>query len=194
MRLGLVVEGDGEVAALPILVRRHLHENRAIYDIEVAKPKNSKGRGNLEAPGGVERYTQHAALPDDICGVLVLCDSDADPVCEFGPAMHERARGAVPTKPVVATLAVAEFENWIVASGETLGADELPDDVDYENLNAESIIRAWRFPRSYVKPLHQPGYAQKLDFKLVEARCPSFARLLRCIDELIEKCKAAAGQ
>jgi Domain of unknown function (DUF4276) len=193
MKLGLVVEGDGEVAALPILVRRHLHENRQIYDIEVARPKNSKGRGNLDAPGGVERYTQHAALPVGVCGVLVLCDSDDDLVCEFGPAMHDRAAGAVPTKPVVATLAVAEFENWIVASSETVGGDALPDDVNYEKLNAESIIRNWRFPRSYVKPLHQPGYAQGLDFGLVKARCPSFARLLRCLDELVDKC-LEAGQ
>lgn len=188
MKLGLVVEGDGEVAALPILVRRHLHENRQLYDVEVAKPKNSKGRGNLDAPGGVERYTQHAALPDGVCGVLVLCDSDDDLACEFGPTMQERASGAVPTKPVVATLAVAEFENWIVASSETVGGEPLPDDVDCENLNAESIIRSWRFPRSYVKPLHQPGYAQNLDFELVRNRCPSFARLLRCLDELVDKC------
>lgn len=194
MKLGLVVEGDGEVAALPILIRRHLHENRSIYDIEVAKPKNSKGRGNLEAPGGVERYAQHAALPSDICGVLVLCDSDDDPVCQFGPEIGRRAENAVPTKPVIATLAVAEFENWIVASSETLGGEPLSDDPDYENLSAEAIIRAWRFPRSYVKPLHQPGYAQKLDFDLVRSRCPSFARLLRCIDELIDRCLAESRQ
>lgn len=191
MKLGLVVEGDGEVAALPILIRRHLHENREIYDIKVARPKNSKGRGNLDAPGGVERYTQHAALPNDVCGVLVLCDSDDDMVCEFGPTMHERAASAVPTKPVIATLAVGEFENWIVASSETVGGEALPDDTDYENLSAEAVIRGWRSPRSYVKPLHQPGYAQSLDFDLVSDRCPSFARLLRCVDELIDKCMAA---
>jgi hypothetical protein len=186
MKLGLVVEGDGEVAALPILVRRHLHENRKIFDIEVGKPKNSKGRGNLNAPGGVERYAQYAALPDDVCGVLVLCDSDSDMVCEFGPTMQERAAGAVSKKPVMATLAVTEFENWIVASSETVGKEGLPPDTDYENLDAESVIRGWRFPRSYVKPLHQPGYAQGLDFELVKARCPSFSRLLRCLDELID--------
>jgi Domain of unknown function (DUF4276) len=191
MKLGLVVEGDGEVAGLPILVRRHLHENREIYNIEVAKPKNSKGRGNLNVPGGIERYTQHAALPDDVCGVLVLCDSDDDLVCELGPSLHERAANAVPTKTVAATLAVAEFENWIVASGETVGGEELPADTDYETLSAESIIRGWRYPASYVKPLHQPGYAQRLDFDLVRARCPSFERLLRCLDQLIDECAKA---
>jgi Domain of unknown function (DUF4276) len=190
MKLGLVVEGDGEVAALPILVRRHLHENREIYDIDVAKPKNSKGRGNLDAPGGVERYTRHAALPDDVCGVLVLCDADSDPVCEFGPSMQKRAEGAVPTKPVLATLAVGEFENWIVASSETLNIDGPTEDIDYEKLDAEHIIRRWRFPKSYVKPLHQPGYADSLDFDRVAARCPSFFRLLRCIDDLIDRCLA----
>lgn len=188
MKLGLVVEGDGEVAALPILIRRHLHENREIYDLEVARPKNSKGRGNLEAPGGVERYAQHAALPDDVCGVLVLCDADNDMVCEFGPAMQARAAAAVHAKPVTVTLAVSEFENWIVASSETMGELEAPETEDFERLSAEPVIRRWRHPRSYVKPLHQPSYADQLDFELVSSRCPSFARLIRCLDELIDAC------
>jgi len=191
MKLGLVVEGDGELDALPILVRRHLHENRKIFDIEVAKPKNSKGRGNLEAPGGVERYGQHAALPDDVSGVLVLCDSDNDKVCEFGPTMHERAAGAVPGKPVIATLAVTEFENWIVASAETIEGAVPVDVPDFEAIGAEGIIRTWRYPRAYVKPLHQPGYAQQIDFQLVAGRCPSFDRLVRCLDELVDLCVQA---
>lgn len=187
MKLGLVVEGDGEVGALPILVRRHLHENRSLFDIEVGKPKNSKGRGNLEAPGGVERYSRHAALPADVCGVLVLCDSDSDKVCEFGPDIHARASGAVQGKPVIATLAVKEFENWIVASAETIqGVDPVEGVLDFESIAAEDIIRRWRYPRAYVKPLHQPGYAQQLDFDLVADRCPSFRRLVRCLDELID--------
>jgi hypothetical protein len=93
----------------------------------------------------------------------------------------------------MATLAVAEFENWIVASSETVGGEPLPDDTDYESLNAEAIIRSWRSPRSYVKPLHQPGYAQSLDFELVAERCPSFARLLKCVDRLIDECVERAG-
>lgn len=190
MKLGLVVEGDGEVGALPILVRRHLHENREIFDLGVEKPKNSKGRGNLEAPGGVERYSQYAALPDEVCGVLVLCDSDSDRVCEFGPELHERASAAVLGKPVIVTLAVKEFENWIVASAETIEDAEPVESADFEALGAEAIIRSWRYPRAYVKPLHQPGYAQQLDFDLVRERCPSFDRLVRCLDELIDACSS----
>lgn len=189
MKLGVVVEGDGEVDAVPILIRRHLHENRQIFDLEVDKPKNSKGRGNLEAPGGVERYSQYSALPEEVRGVLVLCDSDSDRVCEFGPELQERATGAVSGKPVVVTLAVKEFENWIVASAETIeGADPVEAE-DFEALAAEGIIRSWRYPRAYIKPLHQPGYAQKLDFDLVRERCPSFGRLIRCLDSLIDQCR-----
>lgn len=188
MKIGLVVEGDGEVGALPILVRRHLHETREIYDLGVARPKNSKGRGNLDAPGGVERYSQYAALSEDVCGVLVLCDADNEMVCEYGPEMQNRADSAVPNKPVMVTLAVSEFENWIVASSETVEGVAAPDVADFESISAEPIIRSWRHPRSYVKPLHQPGYAQKLDFDLVAGRCASFARLLRSLDELIAHC------
>jgi Domain of unknown function (DUF4276) len=186
MKLGLVVEGDGEKSALPIIVRRHLHENREIFNVGVEVPKNSKGRGNLEAPGGVERFAQYAAIPDEVGGVLVLCDSDRDPVCEFGPTIETRAAAAVRSKPVRATLAVAEFENWIVASAESIAGAEPVDTDDFETLGAVSIVSRWRHPRAYVKPLHQPGYAQQMDFELVQARCPSFARLIRCIDELVD--------
>ncbi len=188
MKIGLVVEGDGEKDALPIIIRRHLYENRQIFNMQPALPKNSKGKGNLEVPGGVERFAQYAALPQDVCGVLVLCDSDNDKVCELGPGMQARVSGAVRNKPAVATLAVSEFENWIVASAETIdGATPVESD-DFERLGAVGIVRQWRYPEAYVKPLHQPGYAQQIDFELVAKRCPSFGRLIRCLDELIDAC------
>ena len=45
---------------------------------------------------------------------------------------------------------------------------------DYESIPAAGVIRERRRPRSYVKPLHQPGYASRLDLALVlQERCRS---------------------
>lgn len=185
----LIVEGDGDQGAVPIIVRDRLHK-RGVYDVNVRKPFNAKGRGNLLRDGQLERWLQLAALDDDTCGVLVVCDAETDAPCELGPVLTKRCQQTLPTLPVRVSLAVRQFENWIVASSEAIRAETLEDVDDYEGAGGIATIRAWRRPRSYVKPLHQPGYAAQLDHAVVAERCPSFARLLRCIDELAAACVA----
>lgn len=180
------MEGDGDQLAVPIVVRNHLLLNGST--LEVGKPINAKGRGNLLREGQLERWLHLAALDADTCGVFVVCDAETDAACILGPALIKRCASALPQVPVRVTLAVRQFENWIIASRETVHGGEFEDIDDYEAARAVKMIREWRRPRSYVKPLHQPGYAARLDQSLVAARCPSFVRLLRCIDELVSEC------
>lgn len=183
--LALIVEGDGDEKALPIIVRSHLQQ-QGVYSLGVARPINAKGRGNIERVGQLERWLQLAARRSNTTGILVVCDADDDPACEFGPSLTERSRREVPHVPVRCCLAVREFENWIAASAETLAPDsgQARQD-DFEHYSALRVIRQWKAPRSYVKTLHQPSFAAGMDHSVVAERCPSFARLLRCIDELV---------
>lgn len=184
LKISLVVEGDGDQAALPVVVRRYLHENE-IFDIGVGKPINTKGRSKLLRKGELERFAQLAAFQTDAAAVLVTCDADDDLECVLGPALTQRSQDAVSNLPVRACLAVREFENWLLASHETLAPDPMDPLDDYERVAAEWRVAEWRAPRKYVKPIHQPALAAKMDLGLVAARCPSFARLTRCIDELV---------
>jgi hypothetical protein len=170
---------------MPIVVRACL-QRREAHDIVVKRPINAKGRGKLLRDGELERFARLASLQTDVAGVLITCDADDDPICELGPGVTARCVKAVPHLPIRACLAGREFENWLLASPETLAPNPVPPLDDYEAVSAVPRIAAWRAPRKYVKPIHQPAFAARMDHELVAARCPSFARLLRCIDELVE--------
>jgi hypothetical protein len=185
--LGLVVEGDGDAEALPILLRRYL-EQKGEYGVHWARAVNAKGRSKLLRDGALERFVRLASLfgPD---GVLVVCDSDADPACTLGPAITERARAAVGI-PVRCSLAVTTFENWIVASAETTGRPLDVTPTDYERTKAVTVIKEWRRPRSYIKPIDQPRLTAAIEPGVAASRCPSLARLFRCVDELLAEITA----
>ncbi|MDQ3629978.1 MAG: DUF4276 family protein [Actinomycetota bacterium] len=182
--ISVVVEGDGDQGAMPVVIRTHLQRN-GIYDIAVKKPINAKGRTKLLRSGELERFARLASLQTNAAAVLVTCDADDDAVCNLGPQVTARCMAAVPHMPIRACLAVREFENWLLASAETLAPTATPPLGDYEAIAAVHQVAAWRAPRKYVKPIHQPAFAAGMDLDLVASRCPSFARLLRCIDELI---------
>ena len=169
---------------MPVVIRAHLHRN-GIYDIDVGLPINAKGRTKLLREGELERFAKLAATQHGTAGVLIICDADDDPACVLGPEVSARCVAAVPYMPIRACLAVREFENWLLASAETLAPGPEAPREDYEGLAAEHLVAAWKAPRKYVKPIHQPAFAAQIDLDLVATRCPSFARLLRCVDELV---------
>ena len=69
-----IVEGQGDVAALPILLRRLLQETYQRYDVEVAKPKNAHGSGNLIKK--FEGFLAYAATTPDCGSMKDLIDAD----------------------------------------------------------------------------------------------------------------------
>lgn len=72
-----IVEGDGEVEALPLLLRHLFSEVYQTYDFEIAKPKNAHGCGSLTTFNGIERFVEYALIEPDCDVVLVLIDNDA---------------------------------------------------------------------------------------------------------------------
>lgn len=88
-----VVEGEGEVRALPKLLFRLAAES-AIADLRVPPPMRVP-RGRLVADGGIERAVSAAAQRVPARGgVLVLLDADDDCPAKHGPVLLRRARAA----------------------------------------------------------------------------------------------------
>lgn len=181
--IGLVVEGAGDQQAFPVLLRKHLN---AISrdDVVLARPINTKGRGRLLKQGELERFVRLAATEPGAAGVAILCDSNSNPPDELRAELTTRCEQLGFAVPVSPCLAVREFENWIVASAETVAGVELPLE-ECEGRGAEATIRQWRAPAKYVKPLHQAGLAARIDLDRARARCPSLDRTLRDFESLL---------
>jgi len=184
--IALVVEGHGDVAAVPALVRRYLAV-RSHSGVRVGKPLNAKDRGKLLKEGELERFARLAAMEPGAGALIVLFDADKDPACELGPEALSRISSCVDV-PVKVCLAVREYENWIMASAETV-FNNVTALEDPEGKGAVHAIKQALQPRAYVKPRDQPALSHLIDFGLARDRCPSLNRFLTIIDELAAVCK-----
>jgi Domain of unknown function (DUF4276) len=178
--LALVVEGHGDAIALPELVRRYLADH-GHSGLRVGKPLNAKNRGKLLKEGELERFAELAAGEPGAVGLLVVFDADGDPACELGPNSLGRISSRIPV-PARICIAIREFENWIMASSETV-LERTPLD-EPEGRGAAQAIKEAMKPRKYVKPRDQPSLSSLIDFDLARGRCPSFDRFLTVIDEM----------
>lgn len=181
--LALVVEGRGEVQAVPLLLRRRLEERREYRDL-IGRPVPCNGRGNALKPNGIEGKVAVAAVRPGCRCVLVLLDGEGDPVCKLGPELLNRSQEPAAGKEVIVCLADAKYEDWLVASAESL---ELPALTYKPGRDAVRMLREALHPGKYVKPSWQPSLSHKIDFELAAGRNRSLARFLSKFDDLIER-------
>lgn len=192
-----IVEGDGEEAAFPLLLRRLLYDQER-YDFTVTSPYNARGRTKLTRSGGIEAYLSYAASEPDAAGIIVLLDLDeADCAADLARELAARARGVYLNLPVVIVVVVRAYEAWFLASVETIrgqpvkGLPFLADDVEAP-LEPETI----RSPKEWLKDRLVAGRGYKetqdmapltqlLDSACIRRRCRSFRRLDHAIGQLI---------
>ena len=118
-----IVEGHGEVVALPILLRRWLQFRRYHnFEVDVVGPVRAAGQGAIKVPHdrkselGIEHYLEVALLrrPD---AILVLLDADDDCPKALAPRLLARARMMVPADyPIGIVIANREYEAWFLAA------------------------------------------------------------------------------
>lgn len=191
MQLGCVVEGHGDVAAVPILVRRLRDSIAPSLPLIVRRPVRVK-RDRLSHAGELERAIQLAAPPaEPVPALLVLVDAEADCAAQLGPELGERATDRRPDLAVAVVLAVREFECWFLAAAESLRghralADNLAAPDKPEGIGgAKAWLRA-RMPagRTYSETADQPALAAVMDIQAAR-RAPSFDRLWREMEGLL---------
>lgn len=202
-----IVEGDGEVEALPLLLRHLFSEVYQTYDFEIAKPKNAHGCGSLTTSNGIERFVEYALIEPDCDAVLVLIDNDAairlkeeetledDCAPAFAQYLAQRIHAIHPSKPVAVVVVRWEYEAWFLASLETVGqAVGLPAGVVYDG-DVESVrsAKGWinqRVPpgQKYLETRDQVTMSALLDFDLVANRSRSFRRLKHALGEVVDAC------
>lgn len=192
-----IVEGHGEVDAVPALLSRALlHFER--YDIFAAASLNAHGRGNLTSLNGLERLLEVAYRQPNCAGVLVLLDSEGECPKELAQTLTARIRQHGARFPTVLVLAHTMYEVWFVAcasllAGQTVGnrdafAGDLQTPLDPETIkDAKSWIDS-QMPRSrpYKETEDQVALTRLIDFEVASANSRSFRRLLHAVEELLE--------
>ncbi len=202
-RLVPIVEGHGEVRAVPILTYRWLRLKGLIGEFFVQDLAiNAKGCGRLKAAHdpvahrGIEHYVHRAmrARPDAILAIL-----DADDEClkrsaqnKLGPELLARARAAAGDVPVGVVIANREFEAWFLADLASLRrAGAVPEgpvaetEKDPEARAGCKAAVGRLLGETYEPTVHQPELARALSFSQdARALSPSYDKLARELERL----------
>lgn len=116
MKLATIVEGHGEVEAVPFLIERILLARAPNAAIDVLRKPHRVPRGKMltgELARAIDLQARRVR-PDG--AILVLLDSDDDCAAQLGPRLQETAQAAAQDLRVGVVLAVHEYESWLVAS------------------------------------------------------------------------------
>jgi hypothetical protein len=184
-----IVEGHSEVGSLPVLLRRILNQ-RHIYEdrIAVGRPIRVQ-RYSVVKEGKLERAVELAVLKG--CdAILVVLDANSDCPAELGPELLERAQQVRPDILAWVVIAKAEFESWFIGSIESLRGERgiTTDAVAPERPEEIRGAKEWlsqRMDQPYLEVDDQPSMAAQFDLGQARARCPSFDKFMRDIEEMI---------
>jgi hypothetical protein len=190
-RIVPIVEGYGEVSAVPELFRRMILELNLGVPI-VARPIRQT-RGSLLKQGGIENAVGLAAIEMGESGaIFILLDSEGQCPAELAAQLLERARSARGDKRTSVVLAHQEFEAWFLASASSLrGLRGLSSDITNHD-NPESVqdckkwLESWLPPASkYSETTDQVALTATFDMTLAR-RAPSFDKLWREIEAICQ--------
>ena len=197
VKIGCIVEGHGEVAAVPILIRRVVESLYPELLVDTPRPIRVS-RSQVVKAGELERAVELAAR--NIRGhgaIFILFDSDDDCPAQLGPELLCRARQVRNDLPIAVVLAKHEFESWFLAAAESLqGQRGLNGNLQPPN-NPEAISGAkeWLSQRmegtgTYSPTTDQPGLTARFDFE--QARnADSFDKCCRDIARLLDVLRKA---
>jgi hypothetical protein len=194
MMIQPIVEGQGEEAAVPLLLRR-LQEAAEAWGFQVGRPHRRR-RSQLVKKDSLQTAVRVAVLREDCVGVLVVFDADDDCPKELAPTLEQWAEEAAGGKASAVVMANREYEAWFLASIEALrGTAAILSDAN-SHPNPESprdakgeLERRMSGNASYSPTVDQATLTAHLDLESAYRRCRSFRKLVAAFGELA----AAAG-
>jgi hypothetical protein len=189
MNVVCIVEGHGEVEALPVVVRRVAQELGVFVRVPQAirQPKSKLLRDD-----DLRRAVQLAAKragPSD--AILVLLDADDDCPAALAPRMLATVRAERPDRRIAIVLATREFEAWFLAAADSLvGANGLlpgtKPPAEPERVRDAKGWMSQAMGSRYSEVLDQPRFAARFDMAAARSACPSFDKLWRELASLLQ--------
>ena len=179
-----IVEGHGEVEALPLLIRRIFSEYRSdVYPI-VNPPSRVKVGSFVNDQDYFHKYVALAAAKaaqgDGM--VLILLDCEDDCPGTLGPRLLAKAQAVRSDITYAVALACREYETWFLAAADSLRSCAGLSDQVTAPQNPESIrgAKEWltrHMSASYDPIIHQAKLTAQFNFQQARA-IPSFERLI----------------
>lgn len=180
MNLASIVEGHGEVGALPVLLRRIA--DTLGTPVHCPRPHRVKRQKVVQA-GELERALMlQSSRAGPGGGVLVLLDADDDCAVTLARTLASRAR-ASPRVRVEVVLAVREFESWFLTTPALSGrgVDLVGEDEDPDAVRSPKS----RMPQNYAVTVDQARFAALVDLERTALRSRSFLQLTRAVSRLV---------
>jgi hypothetical protein len=181
----ILVEGEGDERALPVLLRRFQRECGA-FSLEFDRPLR-KRRSDLVNEQRMRAAVRLALRQERGCeGILIVFDGDKDCPKSLAPRVREWVQAEAPGIPSEVVIAYHEYEAWFLGSLESLRgrrrilqeAASLPNPESIrgakEKLKAHMVKGA-----RYVETADQPALTALFDLAAAHRSCRSFRRMVR---------------
>ncbi|MGA3171137.1 MAG: DUF4276 family protein [Chthoniobacteraceae bacterium] len=185
-----IVEGHGEVEAVPVLIRR-LAQLMGVHQVDIGKPIR-RPRSDFLDPHKLERAVELACLKPGCKAVFVIFDADDDCPREAAPPVLSRTEAVAAGRACSVVIPTREFEAWFLASLPTLKGHRGIIDVTPLDRNPESIRgakgeleRRMQRGRGYNERNDQPALIQATDWSLVNDGTRSGRKLIKEMRRLL---------
>jgi hypothetical protein len=192
IRIVPIVEGNGEVEAVPILLRRITQAHSPGMALHVTKPIRVH-RHRLLKPRELERTVELAARQGGSDGkILILLDADRDCPKHLAADVLQRAHTARSDRTIRVVLAKSEYEAWFIAAAASIQGHRGLTSPLTPPAEAESIrdAKGWlsaRMPagHSYRETLDQPALTAAFDLQAARKGAPSFDKMWRDVTSIL---------
>lgn len=189
-----IVEGHGEVQAMPVLLRRLL-ERREAYGVRLSVPIRVARDRFLRRDDELSRMIALAALNAGPGGlVLVVLDADDDCPVALAADVLQRARPYLREASCQVVIANREFESWLLAGASSLsGKRGLPEPLEPPS-DCEAIrdVRGWLADKvsshcggTYSPVADQAALTAVLDIEAAVQASRSLRKLDKTVEEFV---------
>lgn len=186
IQIASIVEGHGEVTALPVLLRRlnEWHPGRG-YAYPLPPIRVDRDRFlNRE-----DEFRKQLLLAAAKCGeqgwILVVLDADDDCPATLAVEVCQRAKQHVPHQRLSVVLVKREYEAWFIAASRSLDGcrgfhcpDKIPADAEMPR-DAKGWLRQHMTSGAYSEVRDQPAFTTHFDLQQAFDNSRSFRKLCK---------------
>lgn len=191
-KISCIVEGEGEVQALPVLLRRVITDIAPTFQYEICRPPIRLARNKFDRDDDFSRMVQLASNKiTDQGAVIILLDADDDCPATKGPEILSRASSLRPDRVFRVIMANREFESWFLASATSLSGRKgmhadlsIPTPIEHIR-DAKGWLKSNREGGRYAPTTDQAAFASVFDYCLAERNSDSFAKFMKDVRSII---------